>query len=295
MASEDFVTVEVLNWKKYNPRTDVKNPSWFRVEHSLLEDDDFYDFSHSELIAWIYMLSQANKKRGGIIRLSFERAEKLARLKRAVLLSAISKLKALHVITVHDTDTLRARAEGGTDASLTGRDGTGQNETGPPPPPASHPVTQSALDLCKAAWIGTLREFDQERNLIQAEELLIFEAIKLHGGEAVELALFGAAFEPSFDGWNPAEQVDIARVLLPERKPGVPPKPRIQKFVGWGAKERARRLQAEAAAREKEAAAAALNGTQAVDPEAAAEALRIREQIRHLGRFQSWTPQQEAS
>ena len=41
------ITVQVLNWKRFNPRSDVKTSSWFRMDHSILDSPDFIDFNWS--------------------------------------------------------------------------------------------------------------------------------------------------------------------------------------------------------------------------------------------------------
>lgn len=116
------IQFEILGWAKFNPRVDIKNPSWFRFSHSFLEDPDFFDFSHSEIVAWIYLLSMASKKNGGRITLNFAHAHHCARLSKSAIESALKKLQQLNVLRVHVTDTLRER-----NADVTGCPAT--NET----------------------------------------------------------------------------------------------------------------------------------------------------------------------
>lgn len=54
--------IEILNWQKYNPRNDIKHPSWFRMEHSFFDNAEFYEFSPEQKLVWIYLLCQASKK-----------------------------------------------------------------------------------------------------------------------------------------------------------------------------------------------------------------------------------------
>jgi hypothetical protein len=94
--------IEVLNWEKYNPRNDVKKSSWFRLEHSLIDSPDFFDFSHSEFKAFIYILSFASRKNSGVVKINFPHADKVCNLKRRDLQSAIEKLVELQIIAVHE-------------------------------------------------------------------------------------------------------------------------------------------------------------------------------------------------
>ena len=123
------ILVEVLNWDTFNSRADVKNPSWFRLQHSLLEDHEFFDFTHAELIAWIYILSIASKKSSARIVIYDAHAEKVGRVIKSDLESAFRKLERNRCIKVHGTDTSRARDGDVTDASATLHNITEHNKT----------------------------------------------------------------------------------------------------------------------------------------------------------------------
>lgn len=115
------LTLTINKWDTYNPRNDIKQPSWFRMSNSFFEDPDFYDFTIPEMMAWIYLMAQASKKSSGMINVNFAHAQRVGRLTKRDLDSAIEKLQALSIITVHVTDTLRARNADVTDAYATDR------------------------------------------------------------------------------------------------------------------------------------------------------------------------------
>jgi hypothetical protein len=129
-----------------------------------------------------------------------------------------------------------------------------------PPSPATPGVDPSHIHACKKTWAETLRHFKCERNLTAAEELIIYRAIKAEGVESVDLALYGARFEPSFEGFNPKDHVDLVRVLTPDKEN----KPRIQKFMGFGAKAK---NQEKATAQKQEAKQASEGEFEYADPE----------------------------
>jgi hypothetical protein len=107
MSKHDGLTVTILNWEKYNPRKDVQSPSWFRFQHNLFENWQFYDFDPAELVAWIYLLCEASKRGNkGKVTVNFEHAHRIGRVASTALNSAIKKLKANQVI---ETRTLRGR------------------------------------------------------------------------------------------------------------------------------------------------------------------------------------------
>lgn len=61
-------------------------------------------------------------------------------------------------------------------------------------------------------------------------------AIQKHGAESVELALFGASFEPKTEKYNPQDYVKISRILRPDAKG----EERIDRFVNLGSQARAK-------------------------------------------------------
>jgi len=123
------MVVEVLNWKKYNPRTDVKNPSWFRLGHDLFENPDFYDFSHAEILAWVYILCIASKKNTENVLINDQHLERIGRIKRKDLSSALDKLKQIQCVIVHVTQPLRERDGCGTFTNATNERTNVTNET----------------------------------------------------------------------------------------------------------------------------------------------------------------------
>ncbi len=103
------VLVEIKNWERYNGRADVKRPSWFRMDHSIAEDPDFYAFSHEERWAWVYILCLASKKNSGTVLVHLERAKAVARLSSKAVLGAVEKLQSLGILLVDVTPTSRER------------------------------------------------------------------------------------------------------------------------------------------------------------------------------------------
>lgn len=101
--------VTISNFEKFNPRKDVNSASWFRLEHSLFENPDFFDFTHIEKMVWIYLLCMASKKSSGTILLSWPHIERIGGFRKSDFLSGIEKLKQIQCVTVDVTPTSRAR------------------------------------------------------------------------------------------------------------------------------------------------------------------------------------------
>ena len=92
--------IKINNWEKYNPRKDVKRPSWFPLSIDWVLDPTFYSFTHCERLAWIYLLSTAKKESNPEISVNFDHAVKAANIPENELKSSIEKLKVLGVVTV---------------------------------------------------------------------------------------------------------------------------------------------------------------------------------------------------
>ncbi len=127
------IYVEILNWERFNPRKDVKHNSWFRCDHSLFEHPDFHDFTHSDIIVWLYLLCLASKKNSSCVTVYTNHADRLANISLIQLCTALQKLNKIKAITFkHVTCSQRGRNENVTFTCSTGRDVTlrnGTNET----------------------------------------------------------------------------------------------------------------------------------------------------------------------
>lgn len=115
----ETVTVLIKGFDQYKGRADVKHNSWFRCSNRLLEDHEFFNFSHTEIIVWIYLLSVASQKNTGKITVAYSHAETIAKLDRPSVDSAIKKLKKIGAIEVSNSRTLRGRYADVTDTCAT--------------------------------------------------------------------------------------------------------------------------------------------------------------------------------
>jgi hypothetical protein len=108
MAEQTTITVTIRSYEKFKGRKDVENPNWFKCSNRLLEDPDFYRFTHEEINVWVQILSLVSRKKAPTVTLDFEHCERVCRLSRAAVESAIEKLRALNII-IGGTSTARPR------------------------------------------------------------------------------------------------------------------------------------------------------------------------------------------
>ncbi len=57
-----ILELEIKNWKKHNPRADVKSCTWFKMSNTFFEDPEFFTVSPDGQRLWLWLLSQASKK-----------------------------------------------------------------------------------------------------------------------------------------------------------------------------------------------------------------------------------------
>lgn len=110
-----FVELKQKSFEKYiRARADVEKPGWFKLFNRVLEDDEFYNFTASEICAWIYIMSQASIQQNAKIRLILDKVDAFRRkFSRDDIRNAITKLKNLGILvpgaTSDVTPTLRPR------------------------------------------------------------------------------------------------------------------------------------------------------------------------------------------
>lgn len=97
--ANSIITIEILNWSKYNPRKDVKKPTWFRFEHDFFHDWKFFGFTHEERCFWMYLLCQASAvDRHGFVTINVAHVQHVAGVSIECIRMALTKLKRNQVV-----------------------------------------------------------------------------------------------------------------------------------------------------------------------------------------------------
>lgn len=99
----DCIEVEIVNWEKHNGirSKDLKQPSWFALNHRIFYDSDLFDLSPEEMAAWIYLLCEASiSNKRGHIKLSADHAKTIGRIKPSVLKMTLEKLEQKQKVAV---------------------------------------------------------------------------------------------------------------------------------------------------------------------------------------------------
>lgn len=215
----DFVEIEILNWDKYNPRGDVKKPSWFRFENSLIDDPQYFKWSAEELKALIYILSMASRKNSSRVMLYLEHAFDVCSVAEDTLRNVLQKMVLKQTLTILNesrAESARVRVQ---DPHATGRtDGTGRDERTTTTTPAAKLNLPEEIKTAYGVWTETLASLDVPGSPIAPpQENSIARAIRQIGFENVCLALEGQRHEKPNDKFDPRRHLSVDRCLHRDR------------------------------------------------------------------------------
>lgn len=101
--------ITINNWREYNGRKDIKNPTWFRCENKLFFDPKYCGWSSIEFFAWMYLLGYASFRQKPTFDAPIDGLINSGKVTREEICAALQKLEEFECITVDVTDTLRTR------------------------------------------------------------------------------------------------------------------------------------------------------------------------------------------
>lgn len=86
-------TCTILNYEKFNPRSDVKRPSWYRKENNIYFDEKFFDYTAHELLVWDFLLSSASRNHDATFRYNEAYISQYSRVPIDEVRTAVQKLE----------------------------------------------------------------------------------------------------------------------------------------------------------------------------------------------------------
>ena len=68
MSEKDtsIIKITIPNWEKYNPRKDVNNGTWIRLNVDVFTGPSLYELDCSEKAVWVFILTLCAKKLGSV-------------------------------------------------------------------------------------------------------------------------------------------------------------------------------------------------------------------------------------
>lgn len=107
----DGIEIEVTNWETYNPRKDLKKPSWFRLENDLLTGSKYFDLSPTEKLLMVLIFSLVSQANGKPITLSYRYLKMFTELENDAITKTIDFIIQKGTVRLTRTESVRTRTE----------------------------------------------------------------------------------------------------------------------------------------------------------------------------------------
>lgn len=121
----ELVTIRFPKWEEWNPRRDIKRPTWFAMSNRITEDDQIQSLTDLEFRAFIHMFCLVSQGGTDSAPINLQKAERVTGIAKRVFDATIQKLRSFGICTLSDADS----TENGDIASATLQDKTQQNTT----------------------------------------------------------------------------------------------------------------------------------------------------------------------
>lgn len=94
----DVVEIEVINWEKFNPRTDRKIHSWFRLENGIATEPKFFGLTAGQKFVAVCLFAEASKSSGGKTKINVPWFADLLKVEPGEVLKTIAHLEKTGVL-----------------------------------------------------------------------------------------------------------------------------------------------------------------------------------------------------
>ena len=93
--------VSINKWDDFNPRKDLKNPTWFRMENRFLESVTGLALTNDERVIWIYLLAQRTKTRHHLFAISSSHVSFVCKVQLSEIETCLKKLQDCDLISIN--------------------------------------------------------------------------------------------------------------------------------------------------------------------------------------------------
>lgn len=101
------IRMEIINWAKFNPRSDVKSTSWFRLQNYWVRDAEFMHMPNEFRIAWLCILSEASERQSEVINISPYALATYCQSTATRIIDALEIFENMGLINVIEAETPR--------------------------------------------------------------------------------------------------------------------------------------------------------------------------------------------
>lgn len=71
MSNYDGAFIEFVNWRGYNPRSDSKKPTWFRLDNDFVTGPKFFALNGAQKLLGVMLMGLVSQKNGGSIQIDY--------------------------------------------------------------------------------------------------------------------------------------------------------------------------------------------------------------------------------
>lgn len=142
-----MIRISILNWEKFNPRSDRANYSWFRFQNDFFHDQNVFGLGNTEKLLFIFVCCEASKKNSKVVDLRLDYISANLRVSQDEIKSAMKSIEGAELVELIDLSCrqekpsskpqkqkrpTKSRHDDGkrpSEIHTTGRDETERNET----------------------------------------------------------------------------------------------------------------------------------------------------------------------
>lgn len=92
MAGSDEITLTINNWDSFQPRKELKELTWFRVETGIFDGQTYFKLKNDGLVLFLFLITRAAKKNNPTLEISLDYISEKLKLKNSEIESLLEKL-----------------------------------------------------------------------------------------------------------------------------------------------------------------------------------------------------------
>jgi len=103
--------ITINNFKKFNPRSDLKSMPWLRLQNNFFDEEDFFDEDVNTTWLFIFLLCQCAQKVSGTLEIREKYLISKSKLTKKQFYDALSRLSHKSLITLETNESDRISTE----------------------------------------------------------------------------------------------------------------------------------------------------------------------------------------
>lgn len=97
-----MIRISIVNWEKFNPRSDRANYSWFRFQNDFFHDQNVFGLGNTEKLLFIFVCCEASKKNSKVIDLRLDYISANLRVPQDEIQSALKSIESAKLVEMID-------------------------------------------------------------------------------------------------------------------------------------------------------------------------------------------------